>query len=1178
MKVLERGGAKKTCQSWMVRTGLILCVCVAGLLGGLVAKGSAAQGPWLLPPPWVPGADDSMNLGPKGKQVRNQQVAVAERGAAVAIWEWHDESQAKWLLRSAAKPPGGSFGTDEVLSLPGQSVVQSEIAINSGGTALIVWATSDGQVSAIEKSPDGGSQRWTLTNSGGANPGVAIGDDGSARILWEQRSGADYTLLTVSRSAGEHFSVPPSALSEPYPRRLIDPQVEIGPDGTQLIVWMRSLLPDWDEDHPRSLYSRTFDPVVGLSEVEYMHQVRAHTRPALGVLPNGDAIVVKQIAKNRVTVEERPAGGEFKLGYLVSDVATSGNDDLNRYEQVRLAVGTDGRMAVGWIRFNPNDPEGVETVEVRTRAAGAAPHWDSWDEIESVEFPIEYVGGSFGSLLKPDVDHQFAIRPNGLVTVVYDHFDDAFHLVRSVTREPDGTYNAPVAISPRSILPTTPVVGLDRSGAATAAWINGAQQHPTPDRVVRVASTLRPRKTLTVSSQGSGRVRSEGGEIDCGAICSADLPVDAEIVLEADPAPGFRFVGWTGVCSGTQARCVVDLDKDLTVSARFKEHAAVNVSLMGSGSGRVDSQPAGIACGEDCSAEFPVGEVVTLTATPDSGHLFTGWSGGCQGTSAVCRMTLSQATDVTAEFMPTVRLTQRFEGFGPSRVSSNPGGIDCTSGCFKDFRLGQTVRLTAHENSTSEFSGWSGACTGTDPICDLTLTEPAEVTARFIRRRLPVNVSVEGTGGSVVSDPARPDCGSACSWLYPPDTSVTLRAIMQSGSTFQGWTGSCRNSTGTTCELRTDRSHYVSARFAQSRRLTVQKAGTGSGSVRSNYPAIDCGSLCSSELALGAEVTLRAEPGVGSRFTSWTGACAGENPVCRVSLHESAQVTARFTAYSKLTVKVSGDGGGEVTSNPSGIKCAVGCSMSLPTNSTVRLTASPESGSTFARWTGACSGTNPVCEVTLAGPRQVNAGFTRSTGASIPIRVALNGVGNGRVTSAPGGIDCGTECADTFDVGQTVTLTATPASGSRFLGWSGDCVDQGRQCTLTTDQTRSAVAEFGKASSRSCPANQLAVASTWAGNRNARLLVRAGARGEVLPKRNRLLDIEGARVGESGAAWVSVRPNRAGARLLSRKRTLKAMVRLVFQPVRASCKSSTISRAIIFRPSEDSPPRRQGRR
>jgi hypothetical protein len=66
--------------------------------------------------------------------------------------------------------------------------------------------------------------------------------------------------------------------------------------------------------------------------------------------------------------------------------------------------------------------------------------------------------------------------------------------------------------------------------------------------------------------------------------------------------------------------------------------------------GSVSSTPAGIACGMSCSRGFDVGTRVTLTATPEEGWRFAGWSGGgCTGTGP-CTLTLLADTTIGATF------------------------------------------------------------------------------------------------------------------------------------------------------------------------------------------------------------------------------------------------------------------------------------------------------------------------------------------------------------------------------------------------------------------------------------------------------------------------------------------------------------------------------------------------
>lgn len=79
----------------------------------------------------------------------------------------------------------------------------------------------------------------------------------------------------------------------------------------------------------------------------------------------------------------------------------------------------------------------------------------------------------------------------------------------------------------------------------------------------------------------------------------------------------------------------------------------LNLVISGAGNGSVTSDTGSINCnstGGTCSANYDENTVVTLTATPESGYIFKGWSGGnCSGVGT-CQVTLSSATTVRAVF------------------------------------------------------------------------------------------------------------------------------------------------------------------------------------------------------------------------------------------------------------------------------------------------------------------------------------------------------------------------------------------------------------------------------------------------------------------------------------------------------------------------------------------------
>ncbi|MFO1430342.1 MAG: M6 family metalloprotease domain-containing protein [Candidatus Competibacteraceae bacterium] len=89
----------------------------------------------------------------------------------------------------------------------------------------------------------------------------------------------------------------------------------------------------------------------------------------------------------------------------------------------------------------------------------------------------------------------------------------------------------------------------------------------------------------------------------------------------------------------------------------------------------------------------------------------------------------------------------------------------------------------------------------------------------------------------------------------------------------------------------------------------------------------------------------------------------------------------------------------------------------------------------------------------------MTATLSTSGDGRYPLTVSKAGTGSGTVTSSPAGINCGTDCSEEYDSGTTVTLTAAPASGSIFTGWSGVCNGTGT-CQVTMSQSRTVTATF----------------------------------------------------------------------------------------------------------------------
>jgi hypothetical protein len=112
---------------------------------------------------------------------------------------------------------------------------------------------------------------------------------------------------------------------------------------------------------------------------------------------------------------------------------------------------------------------------------------------------------------------------------------------------------------------------------------------------------------------------------------------------------------------------------------------------------------------------------------------------------------------------------------------------------------------------------------------------------------------------------------------------------------------------------------------------------------------------------------------------------------------------------------------------------------------------------------------SPATPTLPSQTREMIAGDSGSgSGGTFTLQVSKNGTGGGTVTSSPSGISCGTTCSRSFSGGTNVTLTAVPASGSVFAGWSGSCTGTG-SCVVQINNDKSVTATFNTSDAQPPP-------------------------------------------------------------------------------------------------------------
>jgi hypothetical protein len=238
--------------------------------------------------------------------------------------------------------------------------------------------------------------------------------------------------------------------------------------------------------------------------------------------------------------------------------------------------------------------------------------------------------------------------------------------------------------------------------------------------------------------------------------------------------------------------------------------------------------------------------------------------------------------------------------------------------------------------------------------------------------------------------------------------------------------------------------------------LSVVKNGTGTGSVTSSPAGIACGATCSGAFA-SSPVVLTATPAAGSTFTGWSGGGCSGTGTCSVSLLAGdAAVTATFTS-------VSGSLSCTTVANATSCTNGVIAEINLGATSSTAChdqcqPAMASAGMTTGCWVLAPNG-NCYCRSGVLSVGGVNPGGSCGS-AQVALTVSKAGAGLGTVTSVPAGINCGATCSASYDFGASVVLTASPAAGSTFTGWSGGGCSGTGTCTVSMLAATAVTATF----------------------------------------------------------------------------------------------------------------------
>jgi uncharacterized repeat protein (TIGR02543 family) len=354
--------------------------------------------------------------------------------------------------------------------------------------------------------------------------------------------------------------------------------------------------------------------------------------------------------------------------------------------------------------------------------------------------------------------------------------------------------------------------------------------------------------TLTIHTVGSGTVTPPS---------ETSYPVGTVVDLTTTPGISWQFTGWSGDLIGSTNPATITMDTDKTITATFTQlEYTLTINTIG----------AGTVIKSLDQTSYQYGDVVQLTAVPDTGWLFTGWSDDLTEDANPGSITITGNNLVTATFTQNeYTLTINSIGGGTVATSPNP-----------PYHYGDIIQLTATATLGYTFSGWSGDLTDSTNPMTITMDADKTVTASFTQIEYALDLTIAGSG-SVARTPDQ-------TTYYYGDV-VLLTAIPETGWLFTGWSTDLIGSTNPAI-ITIDGNKAVTATFTQIE-YTLDITIVGHGIITKNPDQ--------STYHHGDLVQLTATPDHHWIFSGWSDDVAGNTNPTTITVSGNMTITANFS-------------------------------------------------------------------------------------------------------------------------------------------------------------------------------------------------------------------------------------------------------------------------------------------
>jgi len=516
-----------------------------------------------------------------------------------------------------------------------------------------------------------------------------------------------------------------------------------------------------------------------------------------------------------------------------------------------------------------------------------------------------------------------------------------------------------------------------------------------------VAGTSCTLATNVTAGSGTITVSPSGTVFSCGT----------SLTITAVPAKYYSLTAFSGNITGTTNPQTYIINSNSTISAAFAQSSfTINTTIVGPGT--VAANPV------DTGNGYAFGTQVQLTATPNSGSYFTGFSGDLTGTTNPQTLTVNATKNVTATFTAAT-ITKDAVSHASSSGSASTLSWQHVLGAG-----GSRAVVIAVGEADSVASPDQYAVVNSVTFNGIYATP------------VPNSIVYGGTSGMVQSQLfylLEPELPSAGTYTIQVNLAGSIGGISAGAVSLIGVNQGPAEAVATNKNTAGANLLSTSITTLTNNAWLVDTLEDGDVATLTANSGQTIAWQAEAGLGTGGSST-EAVPTAGTVSVGWSG---NANRLVQ-SVASFPPATAVVPATYTLTTSVAGGVGGTVSANP-------GLSA-YPVSTGVLLTANAAVGYTFASWSGDYTSTANPLPITMDTNRNVVANFTSVATCTVNFTI----IGTGTVTPASGAYNCGT----------VLTLSATPGSGYTFTSWSGDFNSTDNPAFFTINANSNITVEF----------------------------------------------------------------------------------------------------------------------